>query len=261
MKQRGPARRRRGACSANLLIAVLFGFASSAVGQDFSETRLKEGEDAYRQRRFPEAVDQLRIAAFGLMDRPALLSEALVHLSLAQEAAGRREDAQATVARFAEVERRFAPYGTAKLESAVRSDFESRFRQRLPPSVPATVTATAAPAQVRESVRNRSAPEPPFSTDGGESSAEGIDAAPRVKKSVRPVYPRAALQARVGGTVVLKVLVSERGEPLEVEIIVGIRPDLSEAAVEALKRWTFEPARSRGRDIRAWTSVTIAFAP
>ena len=119
-----------------VLLTILIGVASNAKGQmdalAFSESRLREGEQAYLERRFPEAIDQLRVAAFGLMDHPALLSQALVLLSLSQDSAGRPKDARATVNRFGEVERRFPSYAKAQIDRAIRADFEGRFRKIFP---------------------------------------------------------------------------------------------------------------------------------
>jgi protein TonB len=78
---------------------------------------------------------------------------------------------------------------------------------------------------------------------------------------VPPVYPRAAREAGAGGTVVLRVLVSEKGRAMQVEVERGPRPDLADAAVVAMQYWTFEPARKNGREIAAWTTIEIPFKP
>ena len=119
-----------------LWMTILAAVAPGAWGQSdalaFSETRLREGEQAYLGRRYPDAVDQFRIAAFCLLDHPVLLSQALVMLSLSQDSAGRRDEARATVARLADVERRFPSYAKARIDPAVRADFEARFRKSFP---------------------------------------------------------------------------------------------------------------------------------
>lgn len=285
MEQKGWTRKSRAGCSVAFGVALALAFSVTARGQDFSAARLKDGEASYAQRRYADATDALRIAAFGLLDQPILLSEALVYLALAQDAAGRREDAITTLARFAVVERRFSAYAKAALDNSTRSDFEARFRTRLPASVmasaapPPPIPPAATPARPYSSeAAHPSAPPPPaptvrapppeprvpietrVSTDE-QPLDEGVDTAPKMKKSVRPVYPRAALQAGVGGTVLLKVLVSERGEPLQVEVVRGIRSDLAESAVQALKSWTFDPGLKNGIPVRAWTTVAIPFSP
>jgi tetratricopeptide (TPR) repeat protein len=116
-----------------LLATGGFCFRDSALlAEDFNEVRLQAGIDAYRQQRYLEAIDQFRVAAFGLLDQPAALSEALVRLSLAQAAAGKNEDVAQTLNRFLEVERRFGVYGKAKLDPGTRSDFRALLVRSVP---------------------------------------------------------------------------------------------------------------------------------
>jgi len=72
-----------------LLLGLMMTPVVSARSEDFYETRLRDGQEASRQKLFVQAVDELRIASFGFLDRPVLLSESLARLSLAQSAAGR----------------------------------------------------------------------------------------------------------------------------------------------------------------------------
>lgn len=102
-----------------------------ARGEEFYETRLRAGEAAYQEKRLPDAIDNLRIAAFGLLEKPAMEIEALAYLALAQTAAGRAVDADTTLGRFLEVERRFAPYAQTKLEPAIRTEFQTLLLRRV----------------------------------------------------------------------------------------------------------------------------------
>lgn len=242
----------------SLAAIFLAALASAAVGQDFSETRLREGKEAYRAHRAVEAIDELRIAAFGFLDRPPLLCESLVYLALANEEAGRQAEAQGAVERLFDVERRLPACGQAKLDQAARSEFESRFHRLLPAWVPA-----AAPPKSAGSAGPPASEATPRAGGQKEPEAAGEDflTPARIKESVPPVYPPAARQARVGGTVTLRVLVSEAGRPLRVEVGGGVRPDLDDAAVAAVRRWTFDPARRNGREVPAWTTVEVRFRP
>ncbi len=121
---------------------------------DFSETRLREGKEAYAAGRSAEAVSQFRIAAFGFLDRPTMLCESLVYVALAEAAAEHRAQAQAAVERLSDVERRFPGCAGAKLDPAARADFESRFHKKVPGSAP----PTAAPKS--PTLRPPSAPTP-----------------------------------------------------------------------------------------------------
>jgi len=105
---------------------------ASAQSLDFYEARLHAGQEAYRQKQALDAVDQLRIACFGFLDRPPLLSESLARLALAQAAAGRSEEVEATILRFLQVERRFAPYSQIKLEPEVKAEYQSLLLRQVP---------------------------------------------------------------------------------------------------------------------------------
>ena len=96
------------------LLMVVPRVACGASPEDqFNLERLKSGQNLYLEKRYLDAIAQLHVAAFGYLSKPAPLSECLVWLALAQTAAGRPADADATIARFLEVERRFPSYPAA----------------------------------------------------------------------------------------------------------------------------------------------------
>jgi protein TonB len=74
-----------------------------------------------------------------------------------------------------------------------------------------------------------------------------------------PVYPERALKDRIRGLVVLRVLVSETGVPLDVKVVKAARADLTDAAVSAARQWRFEPARKGGRAVRTFAIVDFPF--
>ena len=77
---------------------------------------------------------------------------------------------------------------------------------------------------------------------------------------VSPNYPPRCRRLGIEGTVRVRVLVGERGRPLEV--LVGKSSgdaSLDEAALDAVRKWRFEPARRDGAPIRAWAIVPIEF--
>ena len=90
---------------------------------------------------------------------------------------------------------------------------------------------------------------------------DAVDTPPRVARVVKPSYPPLALQARIGGIVILRVLVSETGVPAEIQVLRQGRAGLTEAAVKAVKEWTFQPAIKDGVPVRTWISVPIPFEP
>lgn len=86
-----------------------------------------------------------------------------------------------------------------------------------------------------------------------------MDTPPRIQETVNPIYPPDALQARIRGLVILAVLVSESGTPLEIRVIQRARAGLTEAAVAAVRQWKFEPAEKRGIPVTTWTTVRVPF--
>jgi len=70
-------------------------------------------------------------------------------------------------------------------------------------------------------------------------SQEGPDR--KVKTKVSPVYPDIARKMGLTGTVRLQVAISPNGSVKETKVIGG-HPILVTAAVDAVKKWRFEPA-------------------
>ena len=133
------------------------------------------------------------------------------------------------------------------------------------PLEPTAAPPTAAPAPVvAERVEPAAAAALPTAAalhEGMLIALEDADTPPRIAKIVKPSYPPLALQARIGGIVVLRVLVSERGAPLTIEVVRGAAGGLTEAAVDAVRKWSFDPARKGGLAMRTWMTIPIPFEP
>ena len=81
-----------------------------------------------------------------------------------------------------------------------------------------------------------------------------------VTKRIDPAYPPASRRAGEAGQVQLRVLVDESGRPREVKILRSSGfGRLDEAAVAAIKRWLFAPARQGSGPVSAWTQVNVTF--
>jgi tetratricopeptide (TPR) repeat protein len=156
-----------------LVPAFIVGAAGPA--DDFYLVRLQAGKAEAAAGRHYDAIDDFRIASFGFIDQPALLIEGLARLALVQEAAGRKEDAEATLRRLVEIERRFDGWGQAELEPETRAAFSTLLTNKLgteaakvlevpvaPPAPPAlpTPNPTAAPTATPTAVSTA----PPTST-------------------------------------------------------------------------------------------------
>jgi len=76
---------------------------------------------------------------------------------------------------------------------------------------------------------------------------------------VPPNYPVFAREAQIQGKVVLHVLVTGEGRVAHVKVLVGVT-GLNEAAMDAVRRWTFKPALdTQGNPVAAWEEVPIDF--
>ena len=82
----------------------------------------------------------------------------------------------------------------------------------------------------------------------------------RVRSNPAPAYPTAAKQARQEGTVTLEVEVSTAGLPTKVSLARSSGfPALDQAALAAVRRWKFEPARTAGVAVPGHVVVPLRF--
>jgi protein TonB len=88
--------------------------------------------------------------------------------------------------------------------------------------------------------------------------AETYDEDPRPLEMERPEYPGAAGRKGIAGTVRVLILIDERGDVEEAEIIESI-PELDDAALGCVRDWKFEPARKGGQPTPAYVVAPIAF--
>lgn len=87
---------------------------------------------------------------------------------------------------------------------------------------------------------------------------EIFDSPPLVVEQVLPAYPELARQSELEGTVLVRIGVDEFGNVAWAEIVQGV-PGLEEAALEAVRKWKFEPARQGDLPIRVKIVVPIRF--
>jgi protein TonB len=165
--------------------------------------------------------------------------------------------AEMTGAQFKdEVSRRLAEEMKKLDEEANRQRDEAEASRRA--DLEATAAARPTPAPTAVAVE----PVEPTRTPPPTATPEPVrETPPAILKIVKPLYPPVALQAHIGGIVILRVLVSETGQPLEIEVVRGGKGGLTEAAVSAVRKWTFTPARRGETPVRAWTTVPIPFEP
>ena len=88
-----------------------------------------------------------------------------------------------------------------------------------------------------------------------------VDRYPEAITRTTPTYPDIARQAGVEGTVVVYVLIGKEGKVREVKLHPDRHvPMLDEAALQAARRWTFEPALSSGHAVAVWVQLPFKFS-
>jgi len=100
----------------------------------------------------------------------------------------------------------------------------------------------------------------PAAGHGGPRLVEGDVVPPRRLYGPAPQYTPEARKARVQGVVIVRAVIGADGEVREVEVLKGLPLGLSEAAVEAIRAWSFEAARDGdGNPLEVYYNLTINF--
>ncbi len=105
---------------------------------------------------------------------------------------------------------------------------------------------------------------PPEEAEGepgqSEPPSSGVLEPPVLVSKVDPRYPEAARRAGVEGTVVLDATIDASGEVTDVSVLRGLPLGVSEAAVEAVRRWKYRPARGSAGPATSHKTLRIVFA-
>jgi TonB family protein len=131
-----------------------------------------------------------------------------------------------------------------------------------PPSILASVND--GPSQAEEPL---AAPPPPQrppppqqpSTQTLEQVSESVSLSRAIVK-IKPVYPPAARKMRATGSVEVEITISEAGQVVEATAISG-HLALRNAAVEAARKWVFNPVMLNEVPVRVKSVLTFVFAP
>lgn len=89
--------------------------------------------------------------------------------------------------------------------------------------------------------------------------AFGSSQGPSFKNMVKPEYPEFARRLGQEGYVLLKVLVDETGRVKKAEVVKSAGRAFDEAALKAIKKSTFYPAREKGMPIPCYVKIPIRF--
>ncbi|HEY7182121.1 MAG TPA: energy transducer TonB [Blastocatellia bacterium] len=100
---------------------------------------------------------------------------------------------------------------------------------------------------------------PPPSTQDVERIPESVSQSRAITK-VKPAYPPTAKKMNATGPVEVEITISEAGLVVEATAISG-HLALRSAAVDAARKWVFEPVTVNGAPIRVKSVLTFLFAP
>ncbi len=105
---------------------------------------------------------------------------------------------------------------------------------------------------------NLDAPPPPPS--GPQVKFIPYDDPPIAKGKINPIYPEIAQEAGIEGVVVVQAFIDEKGRVKETLILKGVpNTGLDEAAMDAIRKTRFKPAKQRERAVGVWIAIPVNF--
>ncbi|HXH41384.1 MAG TPA: TonB family protein [Thermoanaerobaculia bacterium] len=75
----------------------------------------------------------------------------------------------------------------------------------------------------------------------------------------KPDYTDAARKGHISGVVIVETIVNKQGEVEQVKVLKGLPLGLSEQAVEAVKKWRFQPGTLNGQPVEVIFTLTVNF--
>jgi protein TonB len=94
---------------------------------------------------------------------------------------------------------------------------------------------------------------------GGAYRIGGGVSPPSILYKVEPEYSEEARKAKFQGTVLLFVIVDEKGNPRDIKIIRPLGLGLDQKAVEAVEKWKFSPGKKDGKPVPVQAQIEVNF--
>lgn len=82
---------------------------------------------------------------------------------------------------------------------------------------------------------------------------------PKAIRKVNPVYPEIARKARIEGVVILDIIIDKQGNVRNIKVLRPLGMGCTEAAIEAVKQWKYEPSTLNGKPIEIQGTITVTF--
>jgi protein TonB len=137
----------------------------------------------------------------------------------------------------------------AALQAAASAPLAAALPEPARPSEPVRPSEPARPSEPLPTLRG-----------AGEVQASGLDRGPQPLDEIEPVFPAAA--GTRGGTVTLRLLITEKGSVESITVVRASTPGLfDEAALTAFGKARFAPALRGGLPVRSEVIYDVDFAP
>ncbi len=94
---------------------------------------------------------------------------------------------------------------------------------------------------------------------GGVYRIGGGVSAPSVLLKIEPEYSEEARKAKWQGTVVLSLIVDDKGQPQELKVVRALGLGLDQKAIEAVTKWRFKPGMKDGKPVAVQATIEVNF--
>jgi protein TonB len=253
---------------------------------------IEKAQKSFLARNYGDAARDFEIAAFGLAGNKTLQAKAYVYLSLCRYYL---KDMQASERSLREASALMGEGGFAALEiyesawpdldkltaffnlsqspnEALPKEVEKPLPpdpapQNAKPNEPAKKPEEKAAEDAAKDAGQNAAAAPPSDPkldqikEGDILTLDLVDTPPVVIRKIPAAYPEHARSLNIEGTVMINTLVSEKGDVVDTKILKNIKNAVGfdQAALQAVRRWKFEPATVKGIKVKVWIPVAIDF--
>lgn len=100
---------------------------------------------------------------------------------------------------------------------------------------------------------------PPSPEPEGPIQVGGDVQAPVKTHYPQPQYTEIARKARLQGVVIVQAIIDKQGNVTNVKLLKGLGMGLDQAAIDAIKKWKFEPATLHGKPVSVYYNLTVNF--
>ncbi|HEX7185522.1 MAG TPA: energy transducer TonB [Thermoanaerobaculia bacterium] len=80
---------------------------------------------------------------------------------------------------------------------------------------------------------------------------------PELLRRVDPVYPDSVRRKAIAGIGIFELVINEKGRICTIRVLRGLDPRVDAAMVDAVRQWTFRPARRKGKPVAVAYVVTV----